>query len=328
MVKKLTDSLKRLIKTIRTKKNIVVATHIDPDCDGICSALAMAKFVGLYKKNRPSLFCYSVIPPKYKFLLEDYQFTKIMRKLDLLIAVDSADRERIFPARKFDLEKILKNIPIINIDHHKTDKPFGTIAIIDENASSTCEIIYKILKSLNLKIDKSLAQIIYAGIYNETGGFVYPNTTADALRICADLIDLNIEPAVLAKRLNAKTVAGTKLLSRVLQTIRISNGIGTMYLSQKMLKKSKARMYESENFISFLQAIENVRVSLFFREETNEVRISLRSDGIIDVNEFARKFGGGGHRLAAGIRIKGNLCDIMQKITKTMHKTFKNANNK
>ncbi len=325
MEKKLTDLLKKLIKTVKTKKNILVATHIDPDCDGICSALVMAKFVGLYTKNRPSLFCFSPIPEKYRFLLEEYKFTKVPGEFDLLIAVDSAGLERIFPENKFDLKDICEGKYIINIDHHKTNKPFGNIAIIDEKASSACEIIYKIFKYFNLKIDKSIARIIYAGIYNETGGFAYPNTTADALAICADLITLDIKPAELVKKLNAKTIAGTKLLSSVLKTISIKNGIGTMYLNKQMLKNTNAQMSESENFISFLQAIENVRVSAFFREEKDEIRISLRSDGIIDVNAFAQKFKGGGHRLAAGVRVKGNLFQVIKKISRELHQAIKDA---
>ena len=320
------DSLKRLIRAIKTKENIVVATHIDPDCDGICSALALAKLVNLYKKKKPALFCHSPIPEKYRFLLKNYQFTKVLQKFDLLIAVDSADIERIFPVDKFDHQKINHDKLIVNIDHHKSNKPFGAIKIIDEKVSSACEIIYKIFKTLNLNIDKSLAKIIYTGIYNETGGFVYPNTTADALKISADLLTLNIDPAELVKRLNAKTIAGTKLLSSVLQTIRIKDGVGIMHLNQEMLKKCKAQMSESENFISFLQAIENVRVSLFFREEKGEIRISLRSDGALDVNEFAQKFGGGGHRLAAGIRIKGKLNRVKEKILNSLYQAIENAN--
>lgn len=328
MGKRLTNLLKKLIKEIKTKKNILIATHIDPDCDGICSALAMAKLVGLYKKNKPSLFCFSPIPEKYKFLLDDYKFTKVLRGFDLLITVDSAGLERIFPENKFNLKEVCCGKYIINIDHHESNKPFGNIAIIEEKASSTCEIIYKIFKSLNLKIDKSLAQVIYSGIYNETGGFLYPNTTSRALQVCADLIKQDINPSELVKRLNAKTVAGTKLLSVVLQTIKVKNGIGTMYLTKNMLKNTKALMSESENFISFLQAIKNVRVSVFFREEKNEIRISLRSDGIIDVNEFARKYGGGGHRLAAGIRIKGKFFQIIKRISEDLHRIVKDAYHK
>ncbi len=98
-----------------------------------------------------------------------------------------------------------------------------------------------------------------------------------------------------------------------------------MYLTQSMLKKYKAQMSESENFISFLQVIKNVRVSVFFREEKDHIRVSLRSDGLIDVNEFARRFGGGGHRLAAGIRMKKPMAAARKKILTGLFEELKNA---
>lgn len=320
------NSLKRLIKAIKTNKKILIATHIDPDCDGICSALLMVHFVSHFRKTKPHIFCHSPLPDKYQFLLKNYKFSKAIKKFDLLIAVDSADIDRIFPKEEYNLN-FLNNKFIVNIDHHRSNKQFGDIAIIDEKASSACEIIYRLFKKLKINIDKQLAEIFYAGIYNETGGFVYPNTTSEALRICSDLINLGVEPSGLVKRLNAKTIAGTKLLSAVLATIQIKNGIGVMYLTQKTLNKYNAQISESENFISFLQAIKDVRVSVFFREEKDGMRISLRSDGLLDVNNFARKFGGGGHRLAAGIRLKESLKSAKRRILNALIEEVRNANN-
>ncbi len=319
----MTALLKKLIKIIKRSKRIVIGTHLDPDCDGICSALIVARLVGHYTNKEPALFCSSPILDKYNFLLKDSRFIKKIADFDLLIAVDSADIKRIFP------EEMLKSMPeiskrtIVNIDHHRSNEEYGDISIIDENASSTCEVLYNIFKRLNLKIDKSLAELFYSGIYNETGGFIYPNTTAAALRICADLLELKINPSQLVKRLNRKTLAGTLLLSDVLKTIRIKNGIGIMYLTRKMLQKYNTNIGESENFISFLQAIDNVRVSVFFREEENGTRVSLRSDGIIDVNKLAQRFNGGGHRLAAGIKTREKMDAIRKKITKELTKQIK-----
>jgi phosphoesterase RecJ-like protein len=125
------------------------------------------------------------------------------------------------------------------------------------------------------------------------------------------------------KKLNAKTLSGTLLLSKVLNTIEIKNGVGVMYLTQDMLKRNRAKMPDSENFVSFLQAIKNVRVSFFLREEREGTRISLRSDGVIDVDKLARKYGGGGHRLAAGIKIKKNINSAKQDILRAILKEIK-----
>ncbi len=319
----MTVLLKKLIRAIKRSKRIVIGTHIDPDCDGICSALIAARLVRHYTDKNPPLFCLSPVLDKYAFLIKDSKFIRKIPDFDLLIAVDSADIRRIFP------EDVINNLPeisqkvIVNIDHHRSNEEYGDVSIIDEHASSTCEVLYNIFKKLKLKIDKNLAGLFYSGIYNETGGFTYPNTTPSALRICADLLKLKINPAYLVKNLNRKTLAGTFLLSDVLKTIRIKRGIGIMSLTQSMLKRYNAKIGESENFISFLQAIDGVRVAVFFREEKNGTRVSLRSDGIVDVNKFARRFNGGGHQLAAGIKIKEKMNKVKMKIIRELLKELK-----
>jgi phosphoesterase RecJ-like protein len=177
-------------------------------------------------------------------------------------------------------------------------------------------------KRLKIKLTKPLADIFYCGIYNETGGFVYPNTTKESLLMASELVGLGVEPDLLVKKINAKTLSGTKLLTKVLSTIEVKNGVAIMYLCQDMLTRSSAEMSDSENFISFLQAMEGVRVSLFLREEKDGTRVSLRSDGIIDVDKLARSYGGGGHRLAAGLRINKNLHAAKGEILKAVLKAM------
>jgi phosphoesterase RecJ-like protein len=323
MAKRSTHSLITLVKTITSSKNIVVATHRDPDGDGIAAALACAYLVKHFKRRKPVLFCHSRIPIKYQFMLGDWTFTRRVPDFDLLIAVDSADISRIFPKI---IEESIKSKAIINIDHHQSNNSFGALRIIDETASSACEIIYFIFKQLKISINKPLAEIFYSGIYNETGGFVYPNTNKEALQMASELVGIGVQPDIIVKRMNAKTLSGTKLLTRVLSTIEVKDGVAIMYLCQDMLKRSSAEMSDSENFISFLQAMEGVRVSLFLREEKDGTRISLRSDGIIDVDKLAREYGGGGHRLAAGLRLAKDIHAAKEEMLKAIHSAVKKAN--
>jgi len=315
------DYLRTLVKTIKNSRKIVVATHRDPDGDGIAAALACAYLVKHYKRKKPVLFCHSKIPYKYQFLLGNWKFTRRMSDYDLLIAVDSARISRIFPKIT---EAGIEGKAIINIDHHRSNNSFGAVRIIEESASSACEIIYFIFKKLKIKIGKPLAEIFYCGIYNETGGFVYPNTTKEALQMASELVHLGVQPDRLVMQMNAKTLSGTKLLTKVLNTIEVKQGVAIMYLCQDMLKHSSAEMSDSENFISFLQAIKGVRVSLFLREEKDGTRISLRSDGVIDVDKLARQYGGGGHRLAAGLRLKKNLHAAKGEIFRAIVRAIKN----
>ncbi len=296
------DYLRKLIRIIKKSRRIVVATHIDPDCDGISAALGCGYLVRNYKRRKPTLFCHSPIPSKYRFLTRKWKFATTPPAFDLLIAVDSAGMSRIFPDVHNLTSVQLHSKVIVNIDHHKSNDSFGELQIVRKKASSSCEIVYDIFKKLRIKINKTLAEILYSGIYMDTGGFVYSNTTVSALKTAAELIALGVRPGQLVKNLNEKTLDGTLLLSKVLNTIKIKNGVGVMWLTQDMLRGGEANITDSENFVSFLQAIEDVKVSLFLREEHGGTRISLRSDGIIDVDKFARRYGGGGHRAAAGIR--------------------------
>ena len=297
----------KLVKIIRSNKRILVATHIDPDADGIAAALSCGHLIRHYKKRKPVLFCHSLIPSRYRFLLGGWKFSRKLPPFDVLLAVDSAGISRIFPDEDHVRAACLDEKMVINIDHHKSNNSFGALRIIKEDASSACEIIYYIFKKLRIPINEDLASVFYCGIYSETGGFVYQNTTRESLEIASELIARGIEPSELVRKMNAKTLSGTLLLSRVLSTIEIKHGVAVMQLTQDMLKKSKARMVDSENFVSFLNAIKNVKVALFIREEKQGVRISLRSDGQVDVDQLARMYGGGGHRLAAGVRMP---CDI------------------
>lgn len=294
----------RLKRLITQSEHILIATHRDPDADGICAALIVAELALRYTGRRPHLYCHSPIPRKYRFLMMGNRFARrAPRGFDLLVAVDSASLERIFPAPPGWLERRLSSCRIVNIDHHASNDQFGQLRIIEEDASSTCEMLYHAFRRLRLPIPTALARVFYAGIYNETGGFDYPNTTRSVMSMAADLVGTGIKPAAVAKALNDKTLAGTRLLSAVLDTITIRHGVGTMYLSRSMLRRCRARMQDSEHFISFLQAIDRVRVAVFLREEPGGTRISMRSDGVVDVNEVAHQFGGGGHRLAAGLRM-------------------------
>jgi len=315
--------LKRLIRLIKKSRRTVIATHFNPDCDGIAAALCCGHLVRYYSGREPTLFCYSPIPTKYRFLFGKWKFTRKQPSFDLLITVDAARISRIFAHMGHIKAARLDSKTVVNIDHHISNDAFGELRIIKEKASSTCEIIYDIFKKLKIEISKPIAEIFYCGIYSDTGGFIYPNTTKHSLRIASELINLGVKPGPLVRKLNARTLDATRLLSRVLNTIDVKNGVGVMCLTQSMLADNHATMADSENFVSFLQAIDGVKVALFFREERRGTRISLRSNGIIDVDELAHGFGGGGHRLAAGIKTRNDINRAKREIVGAVFKKLR-----
>ncbi|OGC39102.1 hypothetical protein A2Y85_04475 [candidate division WOR-3 bacterium RBG_13_43_14] len=315
---------KKLKATIKKKSRIAIATHIDPDFDGLAAALATGYLIRSITRRSPIMYCNSAVPVKYGFIVRNWNFVQKWPSSDLLIVVDSASLDRIFcdPDGGYELPAM-----IINIDHHKSNVRFGAMNYNDENASSACEIIYNIYEILKVKITRAVAETLYTGLYSETGGFVYPNTTSDTLRIAANLVRQYIKPDLVVKQINAKTVNGTRLLSKVLATIELRNGIGTMYVTKKMIAECRANMSDTENFVSFLMAINQVKVAIFLREQNDFTRISLRSNCQIDVDRVARKYGGGGHRLAAGIKMQTPLKKAMKAILLAVRKQLNDINN-
>jgi phosphoesterase RecJ-like protein len=323
MNKKWKNFLSSSVRTIKKNDHILIGTHIDPDSDGICAALSCAALVEHFTGTKPLLYCPSVVPSKHSFLMDGRAFLNRLPSFDLLITVDSAGIDRVIP------EDRLKKIPwkhktIINIDHHRSNDGFGDINYVDEKASSACEIMYRMFQDLKVPISLWTAGIIYSGIYIETGGFAYPNTTNSVFAVVSDLVSRGVRPSTLVKKLHGRTLQGTRLLSAVLDTIRIKNGIGVMHLSRAMLAKTAARMSDSEHFLSFLQAITNVHVSVFLREEKHGTRVSLRSDGLADVNEVARRFGGGGHRMAAGMRMPQKMAAARKMVLAEINRHYPN----
>ncbi len=279
--------------------------------------MALGYLVKSIKRQSATLYCNSIIPKRYNFLIRDQRFEKSLPKVDLLIVVDAASLDRVFGDQKLvNADSMI----IVNIDHHKSNARFGEINYNDQEASSACEIIFNIYNILKVKINRTVAEILYAGLYSETGGFVYPNTTGSTLWIAACLVSQYIKPSMLVKKINAKTINGTRLLSKVLGTIQVKNGIGSMYVTKKMISECQADMSDTENFVSFLMAINEVKVAVFLREHDDFTRISLRSNCRIDVDRIARDYGGGGHRLAAGIKMRKPLPMAMKIISATLRK--------
>ena len=294
----------RLRRLIQGSKKILIATHLDPDGDAVCSALALAHVFRRWRR-KPQLYCVNDIPDRYSFLAGVDDFRTAYDRYDLLVIVDTAKIKRV----AHDFSPLGERI--INIDHHKSNEGFGILKVIDPRASSSCELIYKLLSANRFRIDRHLAEILYSGLFAETGGFTYANTTPEAVKTAYELIRLGARPYRVAKHITARTEAALKLLGLVLHSLRVDDGIAVSCLTKEMLRQSGARSTDSENFVSLMLTMEGVKVALFIREaDDSKLKISLRSDGRVDVDKIAAQFGGGGHRTAAGLRTSRSRAEI------------------
>ncbi|MCR2042727.1 DHH family phosphoesterase [Anaerosalibacter massiliensis] len=308
------------IDLIKSSNNIYLASHVQPDGDNIGSLLALGR--ALEKMNKDiNIVKVDSIPKNFQFLpnMHFFQEPNIDEDIDLFIALDSGDMERLGVAK----EIALKSKKIVNIDHHITNNNFGDLNIVSPLASSTGEIVYHIIKEMNIDIDEDIATCIYVAISTDTGSFMYDSTTMETHLIAADLLDKNIDlNKIIVNIYQSKTLEKTKLFIKSLNTLKIfKNGkIAIVKTTQKMLNDCGASIEDAEGLVSFIRDIEGVEVACILKEiDKKEIKISLRSKKEVDVSKISLKFNGGGHKRAAGCTIYENIDDAKKIILKEIY---------
>lgn len=285
-----------------------LSTHINPDGDAIGSELALYAFLTEIGKS-VKVFNTDAVPKNYKFLpcwdvIEGVNAVDTYRP-EVLVVLDASTLERIGKRLSKTLLPIHK---LVNIDHHATAEAFGDINLIMPAASSTSEIVYKLIKHYQTSINKACALCLYTGLMFDTGCFRYSNTTDETHRIAAELIEIGkFAPDEVYRNVYEQLpVAKLRLLSEVLSTLQVTdNGkIASVYATQEMFRKTGTNTDALEGIVNQIQAIAGVEVALCASEMTDRsTKVSLRSQGRVDVSQLAAEFEGGGHARAAGCRL-------------------------
>jgi len=295
-----------IIEHLKKSNKVLVTTHIHPDGDAIGSLIAMGFALAALNKEA-SLYIESPIPAVYKFIPFVHRVVHTIKdaaSYDTAIVLDCSN-----PERTGSLSDIFYSIPVlINIDHHITNNRFGTFQLIDTQACATAEIVYRLIKTLDIPINKSVASAIYTAILTDTGSFRFCNTNSAAFRICEEMVSLGAEPYHIAQQVYGQYSLGRiRLLNLALNTIEISeNGkLSTMLLTQEMFRATGTRIEDGNDLIDYAKIIEDIKVAVLIQESVERIdacsfHVSLRSDGTVDVAEIALAFGGGGHPTAAG----------------------------
>ncbi len=295
-----------LIQTIRDSKNFLLATHVYPDGDALGSMLALADIL---KSLGKSVFVYveEKIPYTYDFMPGAASLTRSLpdlAKFDCAIALDCGDKFRLGKA----MEQILAVKPTIMIDHHAGHKKFGEISWVDPERAATGEMVFDLASLLGVDLTFAAAYCLYAAIVSDTGSFKYSSTTAETMRVARDLIGRGVKPSEVASHLfDNFTVNRLQLLRMVLDTLELYVGgrLAVIEATQEMFENTSTNQSDSESFINYPRSLATVKVAAFVKETADGlVSVSLRSKGSdCDVAELATRFGGGGHRNAAGFKV-------------------------
>lgn len=298
---------KELLSFLRNKDNFLIATHINPDGDGLGSAIALSMCLqGFGKKT--VLLCKDPVPHQYRFLPGHEGFHTFDDAMDFenIILVDCNDIDRI-TTDKSQISNLKFQISAV-IDHHESERPFGDIRWVMPDSAATGLMIYHLIKELGIKLTSDMAVNLYAAIAVDTGNFRYENTTSGVLRVASDLIEAGAKPHVIYRWLfEAWSEGRFDLFVRVLNTLEREDGTAIVKVTRRMFEETSTSPDDTEHFVEFPRIMKDVQVSILFREiDDTHYKISLRSKDDINVARVAEVFGGGGHKNAAGCRIKAD----------------------
>jgi phosphoesterase RecJ-like protein len=294
----------RAIDALRQAQTIAIACHVNPDGDALGAVLgASLGLRKLGKKTWPSWGTEPLrVPPAYAFLPAADSLLPPSRvaESDVFLALDcgAADRLGELEARAAAASCS------INVDHHPGNTNFGTINIVETEASSTAELVARILRELDVELDPDIATCLYTGVVTDTGRFQYSNSSPETLRLAADLLAYEVDaPAIAQEVFESAPFGYLKLVGRMLERAALFEDDHFVYswITQKDLVETGIAMDETEKLIDLIRSIRDAEVAALFKEQSDgDYRVSMRSKGPRSVGEIARTNGGGGHELAAG----------------------------
>ena len=297
--------LSQVVELIESKRRFAITSHIRPDGDALGSSIGLYWLLRALDKD-PEVIMRDPVPHSYEKLpgVQHVRVTPaIDREYDAVFVIECSDITR---PGLVDLEKQL----VVNIDHHSTTSMFGAINWIDATASAVGEMIYNLCKAIGVRPTKEIAECVYTALITDTGSFHYSNTTARTFKVASELVSAGVKPAKISQAVfNNYPWGKIELQSRVLSTARrdASGRVAWLRQTQAMLDETGASDEDADGFVNYPLSCGEVEAVAFLKECAPGVyRTSLRSKGDINVARIAEKFGGGGHRNAAGCTLHGD----------------------
>jgi phosphoesterase RecJ-like protein len=317
------DFWQKVVTIIENNQTFVLTSHINPDGDALGSELALAEHLENLDKN-VTIINSDPTPTIYRFLDERRKIhrfspnkhTSVIARAEVIIVLDaSGGWERLGPVGPALAEsRAIK----LCIDHHPDWHNFADLTIIDTDAAATAELIYSLIQAMNGSISKHIAEVLYAAILTDTGSFRFPKTSPQTHCVAADLLAAGADPLYLYRQIYEQSSLGQiRLKGYIMESIRTTAAGRIAYytLSQEKLRKYRVRASDLDGIASLGQQIGNVRVSIFCTETAKgQVKISLRSDGTVAINQVAMEYGGGGHASAAGAIVPGTLNQVVNEL--------------
>jgi phosphoesterase RecJ-like protein len=306
-------------RALREQQTFAVLSHVRPDGDALGSQIAMAlslremgKTVKVWNEDG-MLEKYSFVPQADILTIPPNE----PEDFDVAIALDTATQNRLGKAA----DAVRSAKVWINIDHHPSNPRYGDLVYIDADSPATAQILFELIKAEQLPMTRAIAENLFVALSTDTGSFQYPNTNARTFEIAAELVRNGVDVGRLSQlTYESYPRRRIELLRALLDDMRFDGQgkIASFNLSLKMANDLGVKPEDNEGLIDHLRAIKGVIVAVFFEELADaKVRVSMRSKSeAADVCVICQKFGGGGHKLAAGARVRGSLAEVQERVLK------------
>lgn len=304
------EMFKKFEKAIEGANNIVITTHLYPDADGIGAEIALCLAL---KKSGKNVICCNEEPllERYKYLDPDDVVIGLenlpknfKEKPDIVIVVDTNTVYRT--GEKFREYVEAQACPVFYIDHHPCSEALQDDHCIDTSAAATGQLVGHLIQGMGIPFDQKMALALYTAILIDTSSFRYPTVTASTHRLIAELMDTGIEPPLAYNGIyGTKKVEHLHMLANVLATANSTEdeSVSWITLTTENMEKFDVDVEDTHAFINHLLVLDNIKVAAMFRDDGDQLKVSLRSSGEYDVGLIAVKLGGGGHSHSAATLI-------------------------
>lgn len=320
----MSSDLQAIVSALKRPGSAAILSHVRPEGDTLGSALAchlMLKGLG----RKVATFNPDPVPKNLRALpgaAEVIRADRLPQAYDCYLVVDATDPKRV--------GGLLNGVPagslVINIDHHISNTHFGTYNWVDPEAAACGEMIYHLIKEMGVPLSRDVATNLYVAILTDTGSFRFANTTPRALRVGAALIEAGVVPdEVSALLFDQREVEELRLLGTLLTTMQLSpdGRVAWIEVTREVLGQDGAHRDALEDLINYPRSVKGVEVAMLLKEESGDaIRVSLRSNGTVDVAAVAGAFQGGGHKKAAGCTVVGSLSEVRERLFAEIRRRF------
>lgn len=310
-------TIEEVIKHLGKISRVMIVSHIMPDGDSIGSAIALDLAISSLGVDVVNV-CAHKVPEHFRFLEGSDRIvlpSVVTRPPQTIVFLDCTGLDRVS-------QEVCQLMPekriIVNIDHHISNEMYGNMNLVDAKAAATGELVFHIIKQLDVNLNRAIVEALYVAIATDTGSFQYENTSPTTMRIAASLLESGARLETIRENIwESKPRKAMELLATALNRLQFGAGgkLAWITLDRDTLNRLGVNDEHADGLINYAKSIQGVEVALLFKEtETGEVKVSFRSKKQIDVNQLAHKFGGGGHRRASGCSLQGDLNSVVTKV--------------